>query len=83
MRKRCQALSAPICFRIWYTGLMEMKFVTTAEAARELNVSSRMVRFLLAQDRIPGAMKVGRDWVIPSPVRVLTRYGVEALARGQ
>lgn len=40
-----------------------MKLLTTAEAARELGVTPRRVRQLIADGRI-AAKKVGRDYVI-------------------
>jgi len=47
------------------------EIVTVAEAAHELGVSERRVRVLCAEGRIVGARRVGRDWVIPRPIRVL------------
>lgn len=45
--------------------------LSVADAARELGVSPRRIRALLAQGRIAGAVKLGREWVIPAPVRKL------------
>lgn len=45
--------------------------VGTRQAAAELGLSLARFRVLLAEDRIEGAHKLGRDWAIPSPVRVL------------
>ena len=39
--------------------------VTTTEAASILNVSPSRLRFLLASDRVKGAYKSGRTWLIP------------------
>ena len=49
-----------------------MKLITTIQAADELGVTPARVRQLLAEQRIIGAIKPGRDWLIPSPVRTLT-----------
>ena len=47
------------------------EIATVAEAAAELGVSERRVRTLCSEGRIVGARRVGRDWVIPRPIRVL------------
>jgi len=39
--------------------------IGTTEAAKLLQISARRLRFLLAQDRVIGAFKAGRNWVIP------------------
>jgi len=49
------------------------EIATVAEAAAELGVSERRVRTLCSEGRIVGARRVGRDWVIPRPIRVLPR----------
>jgi len=47
-----------------------MKLLNSKEAAHELGVNtSRVVQLLLA-GRIRGARKIGRDWIIPSPIKV-------------
>lgn len=48
---------------------------TTAEAAAAWGVSRQRVLRLLAQGRIPGAVKWGRDWQIPAdaPIRASRR----------
>ena len=48
------------------------RLITTTEAATELWVTTARVRALLNMGRIVGARKMGRDWVIPSPIQVLT-----------
>lgn len=45
--------------------------LTADLAARELGVSGARVRKLLSQGRIRGARKIGRDWVVPTPVQVM------------
>ncbi len=39
--------------------------VSTNEAAKLLGFSERRLRYLLSQNRVHGAFKVGRFWVIP------------------
>ena len=40
--------------------------IGTTEAAKLLNISPRRLRCLLVQNRVHGAFKVGRNWVIPT-----------------
>lgn len=40
-------------------------YIKIEEAARQWNVSTRRVQSLCADGRIPGAMRLGRDWMIP------------------
>lgn len=51
--------------------------ITSTQAAQQLGVSRRRVLQLLAEGRIKGAAKAGRDWLIPSPVQI------ESAPRGQ
>jgi phage baseplate assembly protein gpV len=44
--------------------------VTMPEAAKELRLSVQRVRVLARTGRLVGARKLGRDWLIPSPVVV-------------
>jgi hypothetical protein len=39
--------------------------ITVAQAETKLNIKARRIRVLCDQKRIPGAEKVGRDWVLP------------------
>ncbi|MGF1673707.1 MAG: DNA-binding protein [Rivularia sp. (in: cyanobacteria)] len=39
--------------------------IGTTEAAKLLNISTRRLRCLLTQNRVYGAYKVGRTWIIP------------------
>jgi excisionase family DNA binding protein len=41
-------------------------YQTTAEAAARLGVTPGYLRQLLVAGRIPGAVKRGRDWLIPA-----------------
>jgi hypothetical protein len=45
-----------------------MKFISATAAAKALGRDRSRVKILCAQGRIKGAVKVGRSWVIPSPV---------------
>ena len=45
--------------------------LTADLAAKELGVSGARVRKLLSEGRIRGARKIGRDWVVPTPVQVV------------
>jgi ATP-dependent DNA helicase RecG len=53
--------------------LVDMKYISTLEAAMKLNVSQRWVAFLCEQQRIPGAYKAGGTWIIPENVEVPIR----------
>ena len=46
-------------------------FQSTEEAAREHGVSGRRMRTLLQQGRVKGALKFGKQWMIPKPFEVL------------
>ncbi|MBM3933067.1 MAG: DUF2283 domain-containing protein [SAR202 cluster bacterium] len=45
--------------------------MTVEMAAREIGVSGSRMRQLLAAGRIQGARKLGRDWIVPTPVRMV------------
>ena len=54
----------------------EAGYITVADTAKELGVSETRVRWLCAQGRIVGVVKLGRDWQIPTPVeRIYGRNG--------
>jgi hypothetical protein len=44
--------------------------VTIREFAGRLNITERRARALAASGRVAGAVKIGRDWVIPASARV-------------
>ena len=46
-------------------------YVTAKRAAEECGVSRRRINQLLQQGRIKGAVKLGKQWVMPMPVVVL------------
>lgn len=43
----------------------ENNFLTVAQAAEKWNISERRIRTLCAQNRIAGAVQIGRGWKIP------------------
>ena len=43
-----------------------MEFITVKEAAEKWNVSTRRVQILCSNDRIKGAYRFGKSWMIPS-----------------
>lgn len=43
-----------------------MNYITVKEAAKKWNVSTRRVQILCSQDRIKGAYRFGKSWMIPS-----------------
>jgi len=45
--------------------------VSLSEAAQEVRLSPARLRLLAAQGRLLGARKIGRSWVVPSPVSIL------------
>ncbi len=47
-----------------------LRVVGVPDASIELGVSPRRVHQLLDGNRIEGAQKIGRDWVMPTPVKV-------------
>ena len=44
--------------------------ITVSEAAEALHLSRQRVQVLARTGRLVGARKIGRDWLIPSPVVV-------------
>ena len=46
-------------------------YQSTDEAARQHGVSARRLRTLLQQGRVKGALKFGKQWMIPMPFEVL------------
>ena len=50
---------------------MSTALVTVERAAAERGVSTGRIRQLLLQGRVEGAVKLGKQWVIPTPVVIL------------
>lgn len=42
-----------------------MDFMSISEAAEKWNISNRRIQVLCAQERIPGACRIGNMWAIP------------------
>ena len=42
-----------------------MNYLSVAETAKKWNISERSVRNYCAQERIPGAVLIGKTWQIP------------------
>ena len=45
--------------------------VTVKQAAARLGISDRRVRKLASDGRVRGAVKIGQEWLIPTPVEVM------------
>ena len=43
-----------------------MNYITVSEAGKKWNISDRRIRVLCSEGRIEGAVKIGRNWTIPS-----------------
>ena len=52
-------------------------YITAKQAAEELGLSYSRIRQLLNEDRIKGAFKAPRDWLMPSPVEILPRQSTK------
>lgn len=56
--------------------------ITISRAAQELGVSDGRLRQLAREGRVRGAIKVGHEWLIPTPVEVIPgRRGPAGIAR--
>jgi hypothetical protein len=53
------------------TERFRLNNLTIPVAAVLLDISPRRLRVLCAAGRVQGAKKLGRDWLIPSPVQVV------------
>jgi len=45
-----------------------MEFMTIQDAANKWGISSRRIQVLCSEGRLPGAIKFGRQWAIPTDV---------------
>ncbi|MBR2949519.1 MAG: helix-turn-helix domain-containing protein [Lachnospiraceae bacterium] len=43
-----------------------MDYLTTSELSKLWGISSRRISLLCAEERIPGAVKKGKTWLVPS-----------------
>lgn len=46
-------------------GGYEMKYLSVTETAERWGISTRRIQILCNEDRIPGAIRIGRTWAIP------------------
>jgi len=44
---------------------MELNFMSARQAAEKWNITDRQVQSLCSQDKIKGATRLGREWLIP------------------
>ena len=51
-------------------------YLSATEAARQLGLDSSQVRLLCRRGQIRGAVKAGRDWLVPAPPVYERRRGV-------
>lgn len=42
-----------------------MKYLSITQTAKKWNISGRRIQILCAEQRIPGAVKIGSYWAIP------------------
>ncbi|MBE6646311.1 MAG: helix-turn-helix domain-containing protein [Ruminococcaceae bacterium] len=54
-----------------------MEFITVKQAAEKWGVSTRRVQVLCAQDRVKGAYRFGRSWMIPEKAVLPNAYRTE------
>lgn len=54
-----------------------MDFITVKAAAEKWGVSTRRVQILCAQDRVKGAYRFGKSWMIPSAAILPNAYRTE------
>lgn len=56
-----------------------MEYMSISEASAKWNISNRRIQVLCAQERIPGACRIGNMWAIPKnaekPVDARIRSG--------
>jgi hypothetical protein len=45
---------------------LDMRFMSVAQASKEWDISQPRIRQWLADGRVKGAQKIGRDWLIPA-----------------
>lgn len=46
-----------------------MEYLTTVEMSEKWNISSRRIGVLCSQNRVDGAIKKGKTWLIPSDAK--------------
>ena len=48
-------------------------YITVQEASEKWGVSPRQIQILCKNNRIPGATRLGRIWIIPNNIEKLTK----------
>jgi len=43
-----------------------MEYLSISQTSKKWGISTRRIQVLCSQDRIPGAIKIGYSWAIPS-----------------
>jgi len=62
---------------------MGVTFLSAAQVARRQKVTHARILQLIAAGRIPGAVKFGNIWMIPTPIKITPgRRGPAGIARG-
>ena len=50
---------------------MKTNYLSATEAAKYLDLSRARIKLLASQKRIRGAIKIGQQWAIPFPPKIL------------
>ena len=50
--------------------MVAQTYISSQQAAAEIGVSRRRMGQFLAAGRVVGAKRVGRAWIVPSPVKL-------------
>lgn len=43
-----------------------MEYLSISQTSKKWGISTRRIQVLCSQDRIPGALKIGYSWAVPS-----------------
>ena len=49
-----------------YKGIFMEEYMSIQQAAEKWGISERRIQVLCGEERVPGAFRIGRVWVIPS-----------------
>jgi excisionase family DNA binding protein len=63
------------------TMKLEGNYISVSQAAEALGVTTGRLRQLCIANRIPGARKVGTDWLVPKPTVVLSTGSEASVGR--
>lgn len=50
---------------LYYIEVLKVEYITITEASEKWGISNRRIQTLCAQQRIPGAIRLGSMWAIP------------------